>query len=96
MKRVTDDGTVYTEVFPYSTKFSGGMDVRGIINKGESFINKNGKWTDMSETKESLIERAYEQLVKKLGSRKNITPISLDSKKTFTVDNYPIKAISGI
>ena len=95
MKRVTDDGTVYTEVFPYSTKFSGGMDVRGIINKGESFIYKNGKWTDMSEIKESLIERAYEQLVKKLGSRKNITPISLDSKKTFTVDNYPIKAISG-
>ena len=96
MKRVTDDGTVYTEVFPYSTKFSGGMDVRGIINKGESFIYKDGKWTDMSEIKESLIERAYEQLVKKLGSRKNITPISLDSKKTFTVDNYPIKAISGI
>ena len=95
MKRVTDDGTVYTEVFPYSTKFSGGMDVRGIINKGESFIYKNGKWTDMSDIKESLIERAYEQLVKKLGSRKNITPISLDSKKTFTVDNYPIKAISG-
>ncbi len=95
MKRVTDDGTVYTEVFPYSTKFSGGMDVRGIINKGESFIYKDGKWTDMSETKESLIERAYEQLVKKLGSRKNVTPISLDSKKTFTVDNYPIKAISG-
>ncbi len=96
MKRVTDDGTVYTEVFPYSTKFSGGMDVRGIINKGESFIYKNGKWTDMSDIKESLIERAYEQLVKKLGSRKNITPISLDSKKTFTVDNYPIKAISGL
>lgn len=94
MKRTADDNSVvYTEVFPYSTEFSGGLSVKGVINKGESYFYKDGKWTDMSEIKDSLIERAHRQLVDKLGSKKTFTPISLDSKDTFTVDNYPIKAI---
>ena len=93
MKRTKDNGVVYTEVFPYSTRFSGGLKVRGIVNKGESYLYKDGEWTDMSEIKDSLIERAYKQLNKKLGSKDTFTPISLDSKDTFTVDNYPIKAI---
>ena len=67
--------------------------MKGVINKGESYFYKDGKWTDMSEIKDSLIERAHRQLVDKLGSKKTFTPISLDSKDTFTVDNYPIKAI---
>lgn len=96
MKRTADDGSVvYTEVFPYSTEFSG-IKVRGIVNKGESYLYKDGKWTDMSEMKDSLIERAYKQLKGKLGTKDTFTPISLDSKDTFTVDNYPIKAISAV
>ncbi len=97
MKRKTDDeNAIYTEVFPYSTEFSGGLSVRGIINKGESYLYKNGKWTDMSEMKNSLIERAYKQLKNKLGSKQTFTPIKLKSKDTFTVDNYPIKAIAAL
>ena len=60
---------------------------RGIEDKYD------GKWTDMSEMKDSLIERAYSQLNEKLGSKETFTSISLDSKDTFTIDNYPIKAI---
>jgi hypothetical protein len=41
----------------------------------------------------SLIERAYSQLNEKLGSKETFTSISLDSKDTFTIDNYQIKAI---
>lgn len=94
MKRAADDDSlVYTEVFPYSTRFSGGLNVRGIVNKGESYLYKEGKWTDMSEMKDSLIDRAYKRLNEKLGSKTTFTPISLDSKDVFTVDNYPIKAI---
>ena len=96
MKRNKDNkNMVYTEVFPYSTEFSGGLKVRGVINKGESYLYKDGKWKDMSEMKKSLIERAYKQLNDKLGSKETFTPIKLDSKDTFTVDNYPIKAISA-
>ena len=94
MKRSGDDGSVvYTETFPYSTKFSTGLNVKGIVNRGESYLYHDGKWTDMSEMKDSLIEKAYRQLNEKLGSKETFTSISLDSKDTFTIDNYPIKAI---
>ena len=97
VKRVTgeDDSMAYTEVFPYSTEFSNGLTVRGIINEGESYLYRDGAWSDMSTMKDSLIERAYKQLNEEIGSRKNFTPIKLSSKDTFTVDNYPIKAISS-
>ena len=36
-------GDSYNEVFPYSTDFFEGMTVRGIINKGESFLHTDGK-----------------------------------------------------
>lgn len=95
MKRAADenDSMVYTEVFPYSTEFSSGLTVRGIVNRGESYLYADGTWSDMSTMKDSLIERAYTQCNEELGARKNFTPIKLDSKATFTVDNYPIKAI---
>lgn len=96
MKRsANENSVVYTEVFPYSTEFWGRLKVRGVVNKGESYLYKNGKWTDMTEMKDSLIERAYKQLNQKLDSKDTFTPISLDSKDTFTIDNYPIKAISA-
>ena len=44
---------------------------RGIEDKYD------GKWTDMSEMKDSLIERAYSQLNEKLGSKETFTSISL-------------------
>lgn len=84
----------YTEVFPYSTKFFGGMSVKGIVNKGESFLYKDGKWTDMTERKDSLLESAYKQCAEGLKNNKAVPEIELD-KSTFALDNYPIKAISA-
>lgn len=94
MTRKTDDSgkTVYTEVFPYSAGFFEGMTVTGIINKGESYLYTDGKWSDMSQMKADLCERAYQQCADDLKTNKALPKISLD-KKTVTVDNYPIKAL---
>ena len=98
MKRVTgDDGSMtYTEVFPYSTEFYEGMTVRGIINKGESWLFTDGKWTDMSDMKGSLVDRAYEQCTEELNSDKSLPELKIKGKDSFTVDNYPIKAILAL
>ena len=90
-------GDKYAEVFPYCTEFTelyNGMTVKGVVNKGESFLYKDGKWTDMTEAKESLLERAYKHCTEDIKSNKALPELELD-KKTFTVDNYPIKAISA-
>lgn len=98
MKHVGDDeqDTVYTEVFPYSTIFGSGLSVRGIINEGESYLYSDGEWHDMTEQKDSLIKRAYQQCDEEIGSKETFSKIQHDSEKTFTVDNYPIKAILGV
>ena len=95
MKRVTDaDGTMaYTEGFPYSTEFFDGMSVRGVINLKESYLYTDGAWKDMARMKGSLIDRAYEQGVEAIGSDKKLPQINISDRDTFTVDNYPIKAI---
>ena len=95
VKRKSDDdgGTVYTEIFPYSTEFSDGLSVRGVINQGESYLYTDGKWIDMANRKESLIERAFRLGNEEIEVDEKSPKISLDSKETFTVDNYSIKAI---
>ena len=96
-KRVTDDkgSMTYTEFFPYSTEFFEGMTVNGQINKGESFLYADGKWKDMTDLKDGLKSTAFEQCVKEYSSKKDGSKLSLESEATFTVDNYPIKAISA-
>ncbi len=66
--------------------------VTGIINPGESFLYTDGKWSDMSERKESLMDTAYQQCAQVVASDKAIPQFELN-KRDFTVDNYPIKAI---
>ena len=94
MKRVSvkDGSKVFTEVFPFSASFNKGLTVRGIINKGESYLFTDGKWVDMTETKDSLLERAYTQCADDLATNKGLPEIELN-KSTVTIDNYPIKAI---
>ncbi len=94
MKRISvkDGSMVFTEVFPFSASFEKGLTVKGVINKGESFLFTDGKWNDMTETKDSLLERAYTQCADDLAANKGLPEITLD-KSTVTVDNYPIKAI---
>ena len=94
MKQETGDGSAkYTEVIPYSTEFFEGMTVKGVINKGESYLYTGGKWSDMSAMKESLRDRAYEQCVKEILSDKALPELAVKDKSALTIDNYPIKAI---
>ena len=89
-------GDTYTEVFPcgmeINTDIIDGLVMNGIVNQGESFLYTGGKWSDMAQMKDSLIDRAYMQCGEIISSDKAIPDIELD-KKTFVVDNYPIKAI---
>lgn len=89
-------GDTYTEVFPYGTQLDTeiveGLVMKGIVNQGESYLFTDGKWSDMTKMKDSLLERAYTQCKESIASGKDVPYIEVD-KKTFTVDNYPIKAI---
>jgi hypothetical protein len=89
---ISKSNSKYLEVYPYSTEFSKGLKVTGIINKGESFLFTQGKWQDMTEFRDDLTERAYNQCAKETDGNKAYPPIEL-KKETFAVDNYPIKAI---
>ena len=85
-------GEKYAEVFPYSTEFYDKMTVKGIVNEGESFLYKDGKWSDMTESKDSLLKRAYQQCTETFASDSALPKIEI-KENTFTFDNYPIKAI---
>ena len=89
-------GETYTEVFPYGTEINWEMikdlKMTGIIIPGESFLYTDGKWNDMTDMQDSLLERAYRQCAENIAYDKAVPDIELH-KKTFTVDNYPIKAI---
>ena len=94
VKHSSDDGSMtYTEFFPYSTEFYEGMTVHGVINKGESYLYTDGKWSDMSGMKDDLIDRAYSQCSDLLEQDKALPELKLKGKDSFAVDNYPIKAI---
>ena len=84
---------VYSEVFPYSTQIADGIKTRAVVNKGESYLWEKGSWTDLSRMIGTHIDIAFEQIGNEIGKKERELPIKLDSKDTFVVDNYPIKAI---
>ena len=86
----------YTNVIPYATNvIPYGMSEEseskavGVINKGESYLFSDGKWTDQTEIKEELAKIALQQDDKRV-EPKGFKAGSLDR---ITVDNFPIKAI---
>ena len=92
MQHKSGDKENYTTVFPfmfnlYTTKMC------GVINEGESYFYTDGKWTDIVNMKETMIDQSYEYC---LGVReyKPLLDMNFDGKDGFAVDNYPIKAIS--
>ncbi len=94
MRRMTDDeGTMkYTDVLPYSAQCIKDLPVKGVVNKGESYLFSEGKWTDISTIKDSLIEKAHDQGEPVLHAR-DLPELDPLSKDKYTIDNYPIKAI---
>ena len=93
MKHTAGEDDVYSEVFPYSTQIADGIKARAVVNKGESYLWEKGSWTDLSRMIGTHIDIAFEQIGNEIGKKERELPIKLDSKDTFVVDNYPIKAI---
>ena len=63
------------------------------MNHGESYLFEKGVWTDLSRMIGSHTDIAFEQINNEIGKKERELSIKLDSKDTFAVDNYPIKAI---
>ncbi len=93
MTRAEGDKATYTEVLPYATNFNKGLTAHGVVNAGESYRYTDGTWTDVTELKDDMIERAYLQCNAAFEGRDTSTPIDLENKSSFVIDNYPIKAL---
>ena len=94
MRHKTEEGNIaYMEIVPYATEFYKGITVKGIINKGESYLYTDGKWKDMSEMKSSPTERACRQCTDEVVSNTTLPKIDPPEKDKMAIDNYPIKAI---
>ncbi len=97
MTYTADNGnTTYTNVIPYATNvfpFGGGeaneAKVNGVINKGESYLFNDGKWTDLTEMKDDLTKLALAQD----GERSVPDGFKAMSIDRIKIDNLPIKAI---
>lgn len=92
MSRKSGNEENYTSIFPfmfnlYTTKMC------GVINEGESYFYNDGKWNDVVNRKESMIDYAYEYC-NTVKEYEPLLAMTFDGKDGFTVDNYPIKAIS--
>ncbi len=92
-----DSSKMYTYVIPYATNiypYGGSVEteskVVGIINKGESYLFSDGKWTDLTEIKDDLAKIALEQDQAR-PVPENFKALSIDR---ITVDNFAIKGIS--
>ena len=90
MTYTNDDGnTTYTDVIPYANSLSQGAIVKGVVNKGESYLFNNGKWTDITELEDKRAERAFSD-----NEDMNIADVfKARTIDDIAVDNYPIKAI---
>ncbi|MBQ1507039.1 MAG: hypothetical protein IIZ36_01275, partial [Ruminococcus sp.] len=81
------DAAVYTDAIPAGASRTSLAKCNGIINAGESFMYTDGKWSDMTEKKESLIDDIYEDC------KEDLSAVTSEGKEILTIDNYPIKAI---
>ena len=90
----TDDGGVkYSEVYGavvnnYSVR---DVSVKTVINKGESYIYRDGSWTDLSLLKSRKEKELYDDQTKG-DTQEEIDETYLNGLKDFGIDNYPIKA----
>lgn len=89
----SEGNTNYTDVFAAGANRKAAYVTNGVINAGESYLYSGGKWTDMNEIKESLIDKTYEKCLNDDGIAKLINKFNDDGRNGFSIDNYPIKAI---
>lgn len=97
MTHKNDSGSqVYTDVVPYASNIvpydttrEHEVKATGVVNKGESFLFSDEKWTDLTELKEGLAKTAFEDQQKR-----TLAPtFKAVDESGIAIDNYPIKAI---
>ena len=97
MTYTPEGGSVtYTNVIPYATNAipygispDSQVIAKGVINKGESYMFNDGKWTDLTDKRAEFSEKALEDDNTR-GVPENFKAMSIDR---ITIDNFPIKAI---
>ena len=84
------DGNLrYTDIISYANTREDGAIAKGIINKGESYLFTNEKWSDISTIKSVLKNQAYNA-----NKNENLPDIfKAHSSDDIAVDNFPIKGI---
>ncbi len=94
--KTDDSASTYTTVIPYATNvFSydssreNEVNAKGIINKGESYLFTDGKWTDLVDIKNDFKKIAFQQH----GEKEIPENFSAENADGIAIDNYPIKAI---
>ena len=88
----TDDKDMYAAAYPLCVNSRVGISVNGVINAGESWLYKDGKWTDLAELKESIIEAHYQEALESFGSEEAFLARIPAGRDAIMIDNYPIKA----
>ena len=91
-KYQSGDDEKYTNIFPFMFNLYT-TQMCGVINKGESYFYKDGTWNDVVNRKSAMIDYAYEYC-NNVRAYAPLLAMNFDGKDGFTIDNYPIKAIS--
>ncbi len=87
--KVDDDGEdVNTAFIPISLG-----EGTGIINKGESFIQLDGKWYDLTEKSDSIRQKIYDISVQSIGEEAAKMKLP-NGAKSVTIDNFAIKGFT--
>ena len=89
-----DNGSVkYSEIYGkiINTYASKDVTIKTVINEGESYVYKNGKWTDLAEHGKELVKALYDEELNNC-TEEEFAENYPNGIKDFGVDNYPIKA----
>lgn len=88
-----DGSDKYSEVYAkiQNTYASKDVIIKTVVNKGESYVFKDGKWTDFSQAGQDIVKAMYDEELESSG-REDFDSSYPNGIKDFGVDNYPIKA----
>lgn len=92
-KSENDETSVYTDVLSIGANIFNNSKVYGIVNEGESYLYTDGKWSDMVNEKDRLLDEALRICAEEIGSDFSDVMESIDGKEDISIDNFPIKAI---
>ena len=74
-----------------NTYASKDVTVKTVVNKGESYIYEDGKWTDLADVKDEKVKAFYDEMTEG-DFEEEIAESYPNGLGDFGIDNYPIKA----